>query len=395
MSEEIAGNVEAGAGAPESSDEIARILSMAKEHLATVASLKVEIQTYSDTIKQSRDALAAIVEEAKKDLEASKVVTQALTVAGDKATTDQGLIASKSAQIQEAQSHADKVRAELDKLLTAATTSATNVEAAQTRAVQADEAIKATGGQIKATKAAVDLDAAAVKDALQRSEQSATDTKGLADRAAGIEAALKKYESRLAELDTEAKKQLETITALLPGATSAGLASAFDSRAGTFRGPKRHWQMIFVGSLLSLVALGVTGIWHALTASTVLTYDELIRLWLMRLPVAGALLWLTLHAARETALAKRLEEDYGYKAAIAASFEGFNLQMSKVEGQAAEGSPLRQLCADTLATIASPPGRIYDRHRLTVSPGHEVAALAAALAAALKSNSAPEKSSGD
>jgi hypothetical protein len=394
MSEETAGNVEAGAGAPESSDEIERILSTAKEHLATVASLKVEIQTYSDTIKQSRDALAVIVEDARKNLEASKAITQTLTVAGDKATTDQGLIASKSAQIQEAQGHADKVRAELDKLLATANTSVADVEAVQTRTSQADEAIKATGVQIKAVKAAVDLDASAVKDALQRSEQSATDTKGLANRADGIEATLEKYESKLAELNTQATTQLGTITALLPGATSAGLASAFDSRAGSFRGPKLIWQIIFVGSLLSLVGLGVTGIWHALTAATVLTYDELIRLWLMRLPVAGALLWLTLHAARETALAKRLEEDYGYKAAIAASFEGFNQQMSKVEGQTSDGSPLRKLCADTLATIASPPGRIYERHRLTVSPAHEVATLAAALATALKSNSAPEKSPG-
>jgi hypothetical protein len=99
-----------------------------------------------------------------------------------------------------------------------------------------------------------------------------------------------------------------------------------------------------------------------------------------------------LHASHESALAKRLEEDYGYKAAIAQSFEGFQKQMAEIGEEAAAGSPLAKLCEDTLSTIASPPGRIYDKHQLTATPVKEAKELAveakqlatAAVAAATK-----------
>jgi hypothetical protein len=45
--------------------------------------------------------------------------------------------------------------------------------------------------------------------------------------------------------------------------------------------------------------------------------DELARLlWPshVHLPIAAALIWLALHASHESALAKRLERDYGFKA---------------------------------------------------------------------------------
>jgi hypothetical protein len=102
------------------------------------------------------------------------------------------------------------------------------------------------------------------------------------------------------------------------------------------------------------------------------TLDELGRLWLARLPIVGALIWLAIHASREAAQAKRIEEDYyGFKAATAACFEGFRMQMSEVGKDIPADSPLARLCADALRTIASPPGRIYDKHKLTATPAGE------------------------
>jgi hypothetical protein len=77
-------------------------------------------------------------------------------------------------------------------------------------------------------------------------------------------------------------------------------------------------------------------------------------------------------------LAKRLEEDYGYKSAIASSFQGFQQQMRDIGATAAPNSPLGKLCDDTLSTLASPPGRIYEKHGLTVTPTTEIAAIARA-----------------
>jgi hypothetical protein len=121
--------------------------------------------------------------------------------------------------------------------------------------------------------------------------------------------------------------------------------------------------------------LAISGLSHIYQSANTLSYDELIRLWLARLPIAAALLWLAIHASRESALAKRLEEDYGYKAAVAASFLGFNKQLSDMTDKTGQNIPLSTLCSDTLATIASPPGRIYDKHQLTITPTDELKSL--------------------
>lgn len=213
---------------------------------------------------------------------------------------------------------------------------------------------------------------AAMTAARIASKESESLLAGMAKKAESVEQRVAAYEAKLQDLQKQADEQLQAILGLLPGATSAGLAFAFDARAKQFTDPSRRWQSVFFGSLTILVILALTGLWQVYQSAVPLTYDELFRLWLARLPIAGALIWLALHASRESALAKRLEEDYGYKAAVAASFQGFNKQMSDLTEKASVDSPLAKLCSDTLATIGSPPGRIYDKHQLTVSPTGEL-----------------------
>jgi hypothetical protein len=173
---------------------------------------------------------------------------------------------------------------------------------------------------------------------------------------------------------------------LLPGATAAGLASAFDSRRLAFLKPHGRWQLLFVGSVLAIIALAISGLWHVYNAGTPPTYDELVRLWLSRLPVAAALVWLALHSSHEAALAKRLEEDYGYKAAVASCLQGFQKQMAEVNENVKAGSPLEKLLDNTLTTISAPPGRIYDQHKLTVSPANELKGAGKVVADAVGAN---------
>jgi hypothetical protein len=185
---------------------------------------------------------------------------------------------------------------------------------------------------------------------------------------------------KTASLEKECANQLKAITELLPGATTAGLAHSFDARRQTFLRPHNVWQWLFVGSLVAIVLVALTGFLQEYKMTSAPTYDELFRLWLCRLPIVAALVWLALHASREAALAKRLEEDYGYKAAIAEAFLGFHKQMTEIGESATTNKPLAQLCEDTLTTIATPPGRIYDKHALTVKPTDELKEAAKAAA---------------
>ena len=363
---------------PPSTPSVEEIL---KEARAALASIKVCADTSKAISTEATDSqkvtVAALADAKTKLEEITTAATQAIA-AKTKITDEQAVIATKSDHIQKAQEHADKVRAELDRELTAAKAHVTAAEALKSNTETAVETTAELIKNIETAKDSAETDAAEIAKAKETAEKSAVVSKGLADKSAAVEERIAAYEKRLAELDKLCATQLKTIEDLLPGATAAGLASSFDERRKSFQKPHNRWQWLFVGSVLAIVALAVSGLWHVYNAGTPPTYDELVRLWLSRLPVAGALVWLALHASHESALAKRLEEDYGYKAAVASCLMGFQKQISEVGKDVASNASLAKLLDNTLTEIANPPGRIYDKHKLTTSPSAELAEAARA-----------------
>lgn len=341
-----------------------------------------EITAVASAAAESQKAMASSLADAQAKLsEIAKVSTEVAAVKA-KITDEQAVIATKSDHIQKAQEHADKVRSDLDRVLTTATQQATAAEAQNSRAQVAADSTATLLIDMQKNKVAVETDAAAIATARKTAEESTALLQGLADKATKVETRIAEYEKRLAELEEQCAIQLKTIDDLLPGATSAGLASAFDDRRKTFLKPHDRWQLLFIGSLLAIILLAAMSLWHLYHAGIAIapSYDEVLRMWLSRLPVAGALVWLALHASRESALAKRLEEDYGYKSVIASSFQGFHKQMTAIGSAPEANKPLTKLCEDTLNTIASPPGRIYDKHKLTTTPADELTDAAKAAA---------------
>ena len=352
-------------------EALARLQADIARLQALLTTTEADRVTLQDRLTQSAALLAKI--EAQQ---ADATTTATLAAAAKAQIADvQAVIATKSSHIQDAQTHADKVRGDLDRTLTAAQAQLIDIDGNKDRAKAAAEAAASLQAALAASKAAGEADAIIVKSAAAAAAADAVATRKLAEKAATIETRIEEYESRLAVFEEKAAKQLQDIIDLLPGATSAGLAHAFDRRRNTFLEPGKRWQWIFVGSIIALVLLAATGLFQVYSNSASLTYGELLRLWLSRLPIAASLVWLALHASRESSLARRLEEDYGYKAAIASSFQGFQQQMKDVGAAVAPGSPLGKLCDDTLLTLASPPGRIYERHELTVTPSTELASL--------------------
>jgi len=319
----------------------------------------------------------ALSDSQAKLVECTTTVTQAMA-ARTKILDEQAVIATKSDHIQKAQEHADKVRADLDRALTAAMKQVTDAEGYNTKAQSAAESATKLLADVRTAKGAIDMDGAAAVTARKAAETAMDLIKGLAEKTAEVKASLAAYEKRLGELNTQCATQLKKIESLLPGATSAGLASSFDDRRKAFLKPQNRWQWLFVVSVLAIVAVTFTSFLHGLQATIPPTYEELGRLWLTRLPLIGALVWLAMHASHESALAKRLEEDYGYKAAISSCFEGFKEQMSAIDTGVASSSALATLLKNTLDIIATPPGRIYEKHALAVSPTSELTEVAKA-----------------
>jgi hypothetical protein len=372
------------ANVAESKAKLAEIIAAATQALTGAG-------TSRDAATESQKQIAAALNDATAKLaEITTAATQAVA-AKTKITDDQAVIATKSAHINDAQKHADTVRADLDRQLTSAKQQATAAEAQQSKAQSsAENAIKSLA-EVQKNKGAVETDILTIVAARKTAEESAALTKGLADKSATTESRIADYEKRLDELEKQCAAQLKEIENLLPGATGAGLATSFNERRNAFLKPHNRWQWVFVCSVLAIVGLAISGLWHVYSAGTPPTYDELFRLWLSRLPVAGALVWLAVHASHESALAKRLEEDYGYKAAVASCLLGFQKQVSEVGKDAVTNPSLTKLLDNTLTIISTPPGRIYDKHKLIASPSGELtAATKAAIEMALAEKLGPK-----
>jgi len=304
--------------------------------------------------------------------------------AATEVATKQAAVSTHAQQIDDAQQRATNIRAELDGILVTVRKAQADVDSLK----QSAEASKASASQAETDvlniKTTAGTNAEAVAAALSAATSASAKTKALADKADTVEKRINDYEAKLKDLNAQCAMQLEAIKALLPGATSAGLASAFDQRRQTFLNPSKRWQGIFVGSVIFLALIALASLIEVYRQPQPIKFAELLVLWASRVPFAAALVWLAMHASREAALAKRLEEDYGFKASVASSFQGFQEQMKIVGGSAADNEPLKTLCDATLAQITNPPGRIYEKHPLTVSPTTEALKVAQTLADAAK-----------
>jgi hypothetical protein len=349
------------------------IVAEALSKLGVISGLTSSAESAATAISEIQKSGAALLADVQSNIAATAAATAQVIAVKTQIADDQAVIATKSAHIQQAQEHADKVRSELDRALVSANQHVTEAEGLKSRAQSATDSAAGLLIDVKTTKATADVDKNAITVTRSEAEAAFKLIEVLSEKSTKIDERVAAYEKQLDAFNSQCSLQLQTIVDLLPGATSAGLAHAFDQRRQTFLKPSVRWQWLFVGSVVVLSLLSLSGLWNVYNAAVPLSYDELLRLWLARLPIAAALIWLALYAGHESALAKRLEEDYGYKAAIASSFLGFHKQMSEIGEKAGSNAPLAQLCGDTLATIGSPPGRIYDKHKLTGSLSTEIA----------------------
>jgi len=103
-----------------------------------------------------------------------------------------------------------------------------------------------------------------------------------------------------------------------------------------------------------------------------------------RLPLIAPLIWLAIYAGRHYGLALRLQEEYAYKEAVSAAFEGYKREMSTVGMRSDGGSPLVTLCENVLNTLGQRPGRIYESKPEDITPMTTVATAVKDAAVAAK-----------
>lgn len=123
------------------SPSVDEILRNARITMGTITELAETAKAAAmATVESQRLTATALADTQTKLAEITTAATQALA-AKTQIADDQSVIATKSDHIQNAQVHADTVRASLDRTLTAATQQATEVEGQKSRAQSAADTV--------------------------------------------------------------------------------------------------------------------------------------------------------------------------------------------------------------------------------------------------------------
>lgn len=248
---------------------------------------------------------------------------------------------------------ADRARSLLSRLEEKEQELSSHLETVRERSEEASTSIEQVE-RVKQSAVAMKDETETLKSSMEEDRSTIAD---LSEQARRLLAEVEAREKELARLVDETAALRTRVEELLPGATSAGLASAFRERRRALRRPRRTWGAVFVLAVLSLVLVGYV---DPLTLEPgAPDYRGLLPYLVERLPFVIPVVVLAIYAAIRHRQAIRLEEEYAYKEALAKSFEGFKQQLLEVEADSPEKRHTLDLIQRTLDALALHPGRVY------------------------------------
>jgi len=344
-----------------------------EDHATAISTLKGTAESESAWLSTTRKTVegdAQMVSAARRETEGSAIAAAA---AKDKSETH---LAGCKTNLEKTESTLTSTEAEYDRVKTVkqeATDVATDL--ARTKGTVDGQAatVAASYAQVADAAAKVQTDSKAVADGKARASELVTQMESVTETSKAARDRVDQYETTLKLLQDEYNRVREQIEALLPGSTSAGLASAFQDQKKRFDNPQSVWLWTFIVSIVALVGVGI---WHlvavneavkAAAAGSSLTWDLVLRHLANRLVLVVPLLWIALVASRNYSNALRLQEDYAFKEAISRSFEGYRTQMTSL-AMLTDHKPLVQLCENVLRTLSERPGRLYEGKHDDVTP---------------------------
>lgn len=177
----------------------------------------------------------------------------------------------------------------------------------------------------------------------------------------GLKAEIETRLESLAEYDESLrlrhKALSDQVEELLPGATSAGLATAFRKMREEFTAPIATYTRVFYISitLMLLVALGaslesITLFPPSWTVAHSKEWSDTLRRIIERAPVLLPLVWLAIFSATRRSQYERLQQEYAHKQALASSYESYKRQLTEL-GTDSEAI-LKDLISRAVETVA-------------------------------------------
>jgi hypothetical protein len=163
----------------------------------------------------------------------------------------------------------------------------------------------------------------------------------------GLEQELNRRTEQLGKLESEQVIKYNTLLAkiesLLPGATSAGLARAYQELRRSFGKPIRSNTRLFYWSVGLMPAVAFLSSIHSFQLSPLsiefIDYsnvEAIMKAMFVKLPFIAPLVWLALFASTRRSQYERLQQEYAHKEAIAKSYESYKKQLEALLSTDAE-----------------------------------------------------------
>lgn len=170
-------------------------------------------------------------------------------------------------------------------------------------------------------------------------------------------------------------KILDDAQKALTSATSAGLAKDFEAQKKALKDSQANWVIVLIISLM--IAAGIAyfrfdSILALLSSKEPVSNSHIFINCLLSVTAIAAPVWIAWLATKQVGYNFRLSEDYAFKAATAASFEGFRKEIEAFAQEDEINDELRvRLLTTILDRLDEQPLRYVDK-QMAGSPIHEL-----------------------
>lgn len=194
----------------------------------------------------------------------------------------------------------------------------------------------------------------------------------------GLKAEIVAREKHLEEFKKQQELKYKTlndeIESLLPGATSAGLATAYHDLKESFNSPIKTYSRLFYSSITALVLVAFLSItkevgWLFIKFVEVTDLSELVSNILYKLPIVLPVLWLTLFASKRRSETQRLQQEYAHKEALAKSYQNFKMQIEALEQS--DPALMNKLLSSAIDAVSKNASDTLDKKHGDKTPMHE------------------------
>lgn len=172
----------------------------------------------------------------------------------------------------------------------------------------------------------------------------------------------------LEEYEAEQKERIENlykkIEEHLPGATSAGLAKAYQDRRKSYETPIGIWNAIFV---IAMVAMFVIAF---IMMKDVSGLEDALNKILKSAPIYLPAIWLAIYASKRRSESRALEEEYAHKEALAKSYSSYKLQIEEIGGE--DKGLIEKLLDKTIDTVSDNPSKVLDKKHGDNTPAVDI-----------------------